>query len=474
LEELIGSGSFGKVYRGRCRSKAVAVKILHKQQFDPQTLAAFRKEVYLMSKIYHPNVCLFMGACTIPGKCMIVTELVSKGNFEAMLHDEKTNVPLWLRMRMARDAALGVNWLHESTPTFIHRDLKSSNLLVDENFRVKICDFGLSCVKQRHQMLKDQTSAKGTPLYMAPEVMMFREFNESSDVYSFGIVLWEILTRKEPFSQFRALDAFREAVCIRHERPPLPPDCLESLRKLIERCWDKDPSRRPNFRELIVMLDHVAIEAAISDKKGREFWKRFFLTDSVVNWETFIDAFCEFLRVPNRTACDKGTLPHYNIKCMKAILAEAPPQEGTGQGRVVSMEKFGKILDYFGPLESPTFLDVVRETLQQKWFHGDLETADAAAILNQQPPGSFLIRFSSTNAGCFTISQVSADATVRHQRVQHVVGKGFQFQNIMFPTLQELVNSTMNPALACPNYKYLAIFFMNPAIGYPMDARGYG
>ncbi len=111
---------------------------------------------------------------------------------------------------MARDAALGVLWLHESTPTFIHRDLKTSNLLgnadidsfyllpkllftVDENMRVKICDFGLSTVKpQRHQMLKDQTTAKGTPLFMAPEVMMFREFNESSDVYSFGIVLWEV------------------------------------------------------------------------------------------------------------------------------------------------------------------------------------------------------------------------------------------------------------------------------------------
>lgn len=114
-----------QVYKGRCRQKAVAVKILHKQQFDPQTLAVFRKEVYLMSKIYHPNVCLFMvrdsflvarsssmlsnlvglsdnahqGAVTIPGKLMILTEMVPKGNMETLLHDDKINLPLPLRMR---------------------------------------------------------------------------------------------------------------------------------------------------------------------------------------------------------------------------------------------------------------------------------------------------------------------------------------------------------------------------------------
>jgi hypothetical protein len=106
LEELIGSGSFGKVYRGRCREKAVAVKILHKQQFDPQTLATFRKEVYFMSKIYHPNICLFMGAVTIAGKLMIVTELVPKGNLEVLLHNDKINLPLALRVRSMFDVWL--------------------------------------------------------------------------------------------------------------------------------------------------------------------------------------------------------------------------------------------------------------------------------------------------------------------------------------------------------------------------------
>lgn len=461
LEELIGSGSFGKVYKGRCRQKLVAVKILHKQQFDNQTLAVFRKEVYLMNKIYHPNICLFMGAVTIPGKLMIVTELVAKGNLETLLHDEKINLPLPLRMRMARDAALGVLWLHESTPTFIHRDLKTSNLLVDENMRVKICDFGLSTVKpQRHQMLKDQTTAKGTPLFMAPEVMMFREFNESSDVYSFAIVLWEILTRQEPFSQFRALDEFRQAVCVRHERPIIPPDTLDSLKRLIERCWDKEPSRRPSFREIVVALEHIIVEAAIANQRGREFWKRYFLNDSIVAWKTFADAFCDWLKVPTRAQCEKNSVPYLNLKCLKAVLAESPGNDGSSgvlPDHVVTMEKFGRILEYFGPLQEG-FMDTIREMLSQKWFHGELDTADAQACLNGKPPGSFLVRFSSTNPGCFTTSQIVADGTVRHQRVQHQPGKGFLFQNVMYPRLTELIAGSFNPALAIPNYKFLAIF----------------
>lgn len=418
-----------------------------------------------------------MGAVTIPGKLMILTEMVPKGNMETLLHDDKINLPLPLRMRMARDAALGVLWLHESSPTFIHRDLKTSNLLVDENMRVKICDFGLSTVKpQRHQMLKDQTTAKGTPLFMAPEVMMFREFNESSDVYSFGIVLWEILTRQEPFSQFRALDEFRQAVCVRHERPTIPPDTLDSLRRLIERCWDKDPARRPTFREIVVALEHIIVEAAIVDSRGREFWKRYFLTENTVPWDNFVDSFCDWFKIPTRATVEKGTIPHLNLKCLKAILADVPKTEGHGaQGvdpdHVVSLEKFGRILDYFGPLQDG-ILDTIREMLQQRWFHGELDTVDAAERLNGQPPGSFLVRFSTTNPGCYTISSVATDGLIRHQRVQHHTNKGFVFQNVLFPRLADLAASTFNVALAVPNYKFMSIFLNASGVGY--EPQKYG
>lgn len=148
------------MYQGRARSKDVAVKMLHKQDLDAKTLNAFRKEVEILSQIYHPNIVLFMGACTIPGSMCIVTELLGR-DMESLLQDKNVVLPLYLRMKMAKDASLGMAWyarraprpicgssvsdrLHGADPVFIHRDLKTANLLVDANYNVKVCDFGLS------------------------------------------------------------------------------------------------------------------------------------------------------------------------------------------------------------------------------------------------------------------------------------------------------------------------------------------
>lgn len=111
---------------------------------------------------------LFLGACAIPGKSFIVSEYLPNGDLEKMLHNPKIELTMFTRMRMAKDAALGMYWLHASHPQFIHRDLKSSNLLVDENGRVKVCDFGLSQIKPQGEYIKDTESAKGTVRCIPP------------------------------------------------------------------------------------------------------------------------------------------------------------------------------------------------------------------------------------------------------------------------------------------------------------------
>lgn len=120
MQEL-GSGAYGKVYLGKCREQSVAVKVLHKQALDPKVMEAHREEVTLLSKIFHPNVCLFMGACFEPGNMMIVTELLPLGDFKGLLYSKDLDLSLFTRVRMMTDAARGLTWLHRGDFVVIHR-----------------------------------------------------------------------------------------------------------------------------------------------------------------------------------------------------------------------------------------------------------------------------------------------------------------------------------------------------------------
>jgi len=458
VEEEIGSGSFGKVYKGKCRQKPVAVKVLHRT-FDKRTLLAFKREVKIMSKIFHPNICLFMGACLVPDKpCMMITELLPKGDVESLLHDTKVTLSIVLRMKMGRDAAFGMNWLHCSNPIFIHRDLKSSNLLVDNNMSVKVCDFGLSQLIPRDQKVKDRQNAKGTPLWMAPEVMMFQEFNEKCDVYSFGIVLWELLTRQEPFANYNSFDKFKEAVCIKKERPTIPKETVTSLTDLISSTWSPEPVERPSFTEIIDKLGHVIIDCAIRDPNANEFWKQNFMKREEVGWAEFLDTFSSYVNLPEE---DREN----NIKSFHALLE---PKRDEGGGETISIEQFGKLTDWFS-MERPNtadggkgeqrMLDQMRELLMKDWFHGEISTADANQKLSTLPGGTFLVRFSSTHAGSYTISSVPVNGgNVKHQRVAYSRDKGYTLNALTRGRLEDIISDSDNLYIPCPGSKYVSIF----------------
>lgn len=138
-----------------------------------------------------------MGACLDP--LMILTEYVPRGDLCALLaSSEQLSLPL--RVKMATDAATGMSWLHEMRPErVLHRDLKSKNLLVDNQYRVKVADFGLSQLLPDGMAGQDSNAMRGTPLWNAPEVLQRQVFTEKADIYSFAICLWELVTRQAPF-----------------------------------------------------------------------------------------------------------------------------------------------------------------------------------------------------------------------------------------------------------------------------------
>eukprot|EP00339_Tiarina_fusa_P004751 CAMPEP_0117019868 /NCGR_PEP_ID=MMETSP0472-20121206/15180_1 /TAXON_ID=693140 ORGANISM="Tiarina fusus, Strain LIS" /NCGR_SAMPLE_ID=MMETSP0472 /ASSEMBLY_ACC=CAM_ASM_000603 /LENGTH=499 /DNA_ID=CAMNT_0004724931 /DNA_START=1 /DNA_END=1500 /DNA_ORIENTATION=- len=455
FNEKIGEGSYGQVFSGICRGKIVAIKVFKPGMFQTEEERnAIRDEVRIMSKIYHPNVVLFMGACTVEDSLMIVTEKMPT-DLETLIIDEKKPLSLFQRIKMAKDAALGMNWLHSSNPIFIHRDLKLSNLLVDNNYKVCVCDFGLAQMKP-----KDQTNMEydphGSPLYMAPEVFV-GDYNEKCDIYSFAIVLWEIYTESQAFEDIEDdLAAFIHAVCDNNFRPEIPRDCLPRIRRLLEDCWQKDPAVRPSFSTIIRRLDEILVDACISDKVGHKLWETSFLGKDFVLWEDF----CEYLGHSLSVDYDESDI---RWKCLQAVLAQSS-SDLLAKSKIVNITRFGQVCAWFGPLKQGGSLELfinLTNILKEKWFHGDLTQHEAEDRLSDQSKGTFLIRFSSSAPGCFTISHLNKSKALCHQRVTHVPGKGFFFWDDQYDTLRDLIKEQRKKhyfLAPCPGSSYQKLF----------------
>lgn len=250
----IGKGSFAEVFKAEWRGILVAVKKLPAHALSEEFFKDFESEAALMKHLRHPNVLLFLGACMMPPDICILMEYMQRGSLYRILHDSTIRLPWDLRRRMAIDAARGMNYLHRSDPIILHRDLKSHNLLVDENWKVKVCDFGLSRIVE--QTLSATLTSCGTPCWTAPEVLRNMRYTEKADVYSFGIVLWEMATREDPY---RGMPPFQVvfAVGTQKIRPSVPSSCPSGWARLMVDCWAEDPEARPSFDEVIQRLQHL-------------------------------------------------------------------------------------------------------------------------------------------------------------------------------------------------------------------------
>jgi len=503
LLRKIGEGCFGSVYEGVCRTVRVAVKIPNKQKLSQQGLEAFRKEVEIMSQINHPNVCLFMGAVTVPGSIRIVTELM-QGDVETVMRTKKST--LSERLHWVKDAAQGMAWLHGNRPILIHRDLKTANLLMDGNGRVKVCDFGLAEFKEDGTAIWEK-EPKGTPLYMAPEVMLKQQITEKVDVYAFGIVTWEILTIKEAFSHHSQYETFKNAICSKGERPPIPDDCLPRLAKLLTKCWDASPSARPPFTKIVSKMDNLINDAVkrereltvasqLHDPIATQFWCSRFLSHDSIPWFQFIKAFYQHLKIAFPLAemkkddwdasgddqsyiLDEGTRKMF---CLKSLAVEHVAGSAKKE-ELVSLENFGRLLGYFGPLEIPYksggFLDKIQELLQNRWFHGQINTKDAENKLKLLPRGAFLVRFSNTQANSYCISKVSSQKDEKQKVIKHIVvpyedKKGYLLDGVYYPSLSKLIDDNSSKYYLkekCEDTKYSWLFEDDTATvgGYAPD-----
>uniref|UniRef100_A0A803N5Y8 non-specific serine/threonine protein kinase n=1 Tax=Chenopodium quinoa TaxID=63459 RepID=A0A803N5Y8_CHEQI len=251
LGERIGLGSYGEVYRGDWRGTEVAVKRFLDQDIYGESLEEFKSEVRIMKRLRHPNVVLFMGAITRPPNLSIVTEFLHRGSLYRLLHRPNNQLDERRRLRMAFDAARGMNYLHTCSPVIVHRDLKSPNLLVDKNWVVKVCDFGLS--RMKHNTYLSSRSTAGTAEWMAPEVLRNEPSDEKCDVYSFGVILWELCTLQQPWGGMNPMQVVG-AVGFQHRRLDIPDDIDPTIADIICKCWQTDPKLRPTFTDIMAAL----------------------------------------------------------------------------------------------------------------------------------------------------------------------------------------------------------------------------
>ncbi|XP_047271423.1 integrin-linked protein kinase 1 isoform X2 [Capsicum annuum] len=222
---------------------------------------AFRDELALLQKIRHPNVVQFLGAVTQSSPMMIITEYLPKGDLRAFLKQKGALKPI-MALKLALDIARGMNYLHEHKPeAIIHRDLEPENILRDDSGHLKVADFGLSklmkftkTVKEDGPFMRQEDSWR----YVAPEVLKHEEYDTKVDVFSFALILEEMIEGCPPFSTKQEIEVAKAYVA--NERPPFEASqklYAHGLRELIEDCWEEQPSRRPTFQQIIIRLEEI-------------------------------------------------------------------------------------------------------------------------------------------------------------------------------------------------------------------------
>jgi len=274
LFEKVGTGCTAEVFRGEFRGKTVAIKHIEWSKLASKEAhqKAFDREAAIMAKVQHENLVQLLGICSIEKPLRVITEFCAGGCCFELLHNHADDIELQLsqQLKMSIDVAKAMQYLHQFEPQIIHRDLKSLNLLLkspvlnsNTNPIVKVSDFGLARMKESSGAdWGKMTIAAGTCHWMAPEVHHGSNYDNKVDVYSYSMILFEILCREIPFEEEEPASV--GGLILKGQRPDLeavPPDTPRELEALMVKCWDAVPSDRPDFPTILREIYRVVQNA---------------------------------------------------------------------------------------------------------------------------------------------------------------------------------------------------------------------
>ncbi|KAF9435735.1 hypothetical protein BGZ76_005628 [Entomortierella beljakovae] len=253
--DIIGSGSFGRVFHGDLLGTEVAIKECVRSNSKAFDEKYFKREVDILKQSRHPNIVQFMGICKRKKRFYIVTEFLPLGNLRRWIQDDTKEFGWDTRISFAIDISLALAYLHHKN--IIHRDLKGENLLISENMRVKVCDFGFSREEAKDDDEMRRISYCGTDGYMAPEILLGEDFDCSVDVFSFGVVLAEMMARHVVDTQhFQRISPdmrlSSDEILFRAQL-----GCPLELGELAIHCVQPLPQHRPKLKEVVERLTAI-------------------------------------------------------------------------------------------------------------------------------------------------------------------------------------------------------------------------
>ncbi|KAI4823654.1 hypothetical protein KUCAC02_012232 [Chaenocephalus aceratus] len=261
IEQVIGAGEFGEVCSGNLRQPGkreilVAIKAL-KAGYTERQRRDFLSEASIMGQFDHPNIIHLEGVVTKSTPVMIVTEFMENGSLDSFLRQNDGQFTVIQLVGMLRGIAAGIKYLCDMN--YVHRDLAARNILVNSNLVCKVSDFGLSRFLEDDTSDPTYTSALGGKIpirWTAPEAIQYRKFTSSSDCWSYGIVMWEVMSYGErPYWDMSNQDVIN-AIEQDYRLPP-PMDCPNALHQLMLDCWQKDRNNRPKFNQIVSTLDKM-------------------------------------------------------------------------------------------------------------------------------------------------------------------------------------------------------------------------
>lgn len=272
-DKCIGSGQYGSIYLAKWRKTIVAAKLFHKISDDK--LYLIKREIQIMTKLHHPNIIQLFGYVTNP--FIIIMEYIDGKNLSTYIEEKKLS--FYKKINIIKQITSGLIYLHKRNPTYIiHRDLKPSNILVTNKYKVKIIDFGISKLLANNnndiilsnQNLKNlesfvsvqNTNNVGTIRYMAPEVYNSTTYNYKIDIYSLGIIIYELFEEKR-FDLNTSIENEFKINILKNMKPKWSNYFIYfyktpyKLRNIIERCWSIEPNDRPSSIELLNYLESM-------------------------------------------------------------------------------------------------------------------------------------------------------------------------------------------------------------------------